>query len=197
MSTPVGFVGRRAELHVLEERLAEAELGQPQVVFIEAEAGAGKSTLLSSFLGSQTNAQILQVSGEESELLLSYGVVDQLRPGVVTDPSADPMAVGAELVEFFDRMQSDHRVVVIAIDDFHWADRSSTRALLFALRRLRGDRVLIIMCARLNEVIDPGWVRFVGGDDRVTRVHLGGLTSDELIELASALGLGGRYRRLD
>ncbi|MGB8195607.1 MAG: LuxR C-terminal-related transcriptional regulator [Acidimicrobiales bacterium] len=188
-------MGRRAELHVLKDRLAKAELGQPQVVFIEAEAGAGKSTLLSSFLGSQTNAQILQVSGEESELLLSYGVVDQLRPGGVTDPSADPMAVGAELVELFDRMQSDHRVVVIAIDDFHWADRSSTRALLFALRRLRGDRVLIIMCARLNEVTDPGWVRFVGGDDRVTRVHLGGLTPDELIELASALGLGVLSRR--
>ncbi len=195
MSTSVGFVGRREELRLLEERLTEAELGQPQVVFIEAEAGAGKSTLLSSFLGAHTNARVFQISGEESELLLSYGVVDQLRPGGRTDPSADPMAVGAELVDFFDRMQSDDRVVVISIDDLHWADRSSARALLFALRRLRGDRVLAIACARLDEVTDPGWVRFIGGGDRVTRIRLGGLAPDDLIELAGALGLGVLSRR--
>jgi DNA-binding CsgD family transcriptional regulator/tetratricopeptide (TPR) repeat protein len=195
MSTPVGFVGRREELHLLEERLREAELGHPQVVFIEAEAGAGKSTLLSSFLGTRVNAQILQISGEESESLLSYGVVDQLRPGGFTDPSADPMAVGAELVDLFDQMQSDERAVVISIDDLHWADRSSTRALLFALRRLRGDRIMTIICARLDEVTDPGWVRFIGGDDRVTRIRLGGLAPEELIDLARALGLGILSRR--
>jgi DNA-binding CsgD family transcriptional regulator len=195
VSTPKSFVGRREELRLLEERLAEAELGHPQVVFIEAEAGAGKSTLVSSFLGESVNARILQLSGEESESLLSYGIVDQLRPGVLTNPSADPMAVGAELVDLFDQMQTDERVVVISIDDLHWADRSSARALLFALRRLRGDRVLIIVCARLDEVTDPGWVRFIGGDDRVTRIRLGGLAPDELIELAGALGLGVLSRR--
>jgi predicted ATPase len=163
MGTPVGFVGRREEVRVLEARLADAEFGHPQVVFIEAEAGAGKSTLLSSFLAAHTEALILQISGEESESLLSYGVVDQLRPGVVTDPSADPMAVGAELVDFLDRIQTKDQVVVISVDDLHWADRYSARALLFALRRLRGDRVLAIACARTDEVTDPGWVRFIGG----------------------------------
>jgi DNA-binding CsgD family transcriptional regulator len=37
---------------------------------------------------------------------------------------------------------------------------------------------------------DPGWARFVAGDERVSRLRLGGLTSDDLIELAGALGLG-------
>jgi DNA-binding CsgD family transcriptional regulator/tetratricopeptide (TPR) repeat protein len=190
-----GFVGRREELRELEFRLAEASLGHPQVVLIEADAGAGKSTLLSSFLGTHVDALILRASGEESESLLSYGVVDQLRSGVVADPSADPMAVGAELVALFDQLQSEDRVVVISIDDLHWADRSSARALLFALRRLRGDKVLTIVCARVDEVTDPGWVRFIGGDDRVTRVRLGGLNPDELVELASTLGLGVLSRR--
>jgi DNA-binding CsgD family transcriptional regulator/tetratricopeptide (TPR) repeat protein len=195
MSTPVGFVGRREEMRVLEALFIETGRGQPQVAFIEAEAGAGKSTLLSGFLGAHTDALILQISGEESESLLSYGVVDQLRPGIITDPSADPMAVGAELVDLFDRLQANDQVVVISIDDLHWADRSSARALLFALRRLRGDRVMTIACARLEEVTDPGWVRFIGGDDRVTRIRLGGLAPGELIELAKALGFGVLSRR--
>ena len=195
MAIPVGFVGRKEEMRVLEARLAEAALGRPQVVIIEAEAGAGKSTLLSSFLGMHTDALILHISGEESESLLSYGVVDQLRPGVLTDPSDDPMAVGAELVDLFDQLQTNDQVVVISIDDLHWADRSSARALLFALRRLRGDRVLTIACTRVDEVTDSGWTRFIGGDDRVTRIRLGGLAPDDLIELASALGLGVLSRR--
>src|ERR1700722_11759471 len=98
MGTPVGFVGRQAELGVLEERLAAAQLGHPEVVFVEAEAGAGKSTLLSRFLAPLANAVILEVGGDEAETLLSYGVVDQLQPGTLTEPGIDPMAVGARLV---------------------------------------------------------------------------------------------------
>ena len=52
MSTLAGFVGRQSELRILGERLAAAEMGQPQVVYVEGEAGGGKSTLLSRFLGS-------------------------------------------------------------------------------------------------------------------------------------------------
>ena len=37
---------------------------------------------------------------------------------------------------------------------------------------------------------DPGWARFLGGDARVTRIHLGGLSSSDLTEFASGLGLG-------
>jgi len=195
VAVELDFVGRREELRVLETRLAEAERGHPQVVYIEAEAGAGKSTLLSAFIDSLSNSEILQIGGDESEALLSYGVVDQLRPGTVTDPSTDPMTVGAQLVEFLDEAQSNDRVVVLSIDDLHWADRPSVRALLFALRRLRGDRVLTVVCARLDEVSDPGWDRFVGGDDRITRIRLGGLSPDDLTDLAEALGLGTLSRR--
>ena len=195
MTAPIGFVGRREEIRILQSRLADAQIGHPQVVFVEAEAGAGKSTLLSSFLGTMSDALMLQIGGDESESLLSYGVVDQLRSGRATDPGADPMAIGAELVDFFDELQTSERVVVLSIDDFHWCDRSSARALLFALRRFRADRILTIVCARVGELTDPGWVRFVGGDDRVTRIRLGGLVPEDLIELASALKLGTLSRR--
>jgi hypothetical protein len=79
---------------------------------------------------------------------------------------------------------------VLAIDDLQWADRPSSRAVLFALRRLRADKVLAVVSARAGALADPGWARFAGGDSRVTRIRLGGLSPADLIELATALGLG-------
>src|SRR5580658_2868071 len=189
-STSVSFVGRQRELGLLGDRLAAAELGHPQVVYVEGEAGGGKSTLLSVFLGSLSNAVVLQVGGDEAETLLSYGIVDQLQPGAATEPGTDPMAVGARLLDLFDRWQAGGQVVVVAIDDLQWADRPSSRAVLFALRRLRADKVLAVVSTRAGGLTDPGWARFVGGDSRVTRIRLGGLSPADLIELAAALGLG-------
>ena len=139
------FVGRRSELRILGERFAAAEMGHPQVVYVEGEAGAGKSTLLSQFLGSRPNAVILQVAGDEAETLLAYGIIDQLQPGIGTEPGTDPMAVGAGLLDLLDRQQADGRVVVLVVDDLQWADRPSSRAMLFDLRRLRADKVLAIV----------------------------------------------------
>src|ERR1039458_6102797 len=90
---------------------------------------------------------------------------------------------------------ADGQVVVLAIDDLQWADRPSSRAVLFALRRLRADKVLTIVSTRVGELTDPGWARFVGGDGRVTRIRLGGLSPEDLAALASELGLGVLSRR--
>ena len=142
------FVGRQSELRILGERLAAAELGQPQVVYVEGEPGGGKSTLLTRFLGSLTNAVVLEVAADEAEALLSYGITDQLQPGAPTEPGTDPMAVGARLLDLLDGLQAGGQAVVLVIDDLQWADRPSSRAVLFALRRLRADKVLAIVSAR-------------------------------------------------
>jgi hypothetical protein len=100
------------------------------------------------------------------------------------------MAVGQQLLELLDQRQADGQVVVLALDDLQWFDRPSSRAVLFALRRLRADKVLAVVSARVGGLDDPGWARFAGGDSRVTRLRLGGLSPGDLTELASALGLG-------
>jgi DNA-binding CsgD family transcriptional regulator len=195
VNTPAGFVGRERELHVLDERLATAGTGHPQVVFVEGEPGAGKTTLLTRFLSSHSDAVVLAVGGDETETLLSYGVIDQLQPGVATEPGTDPMAAGAQLLDLFDRLQADGQVLVLIVDDLQWTDRPSSRAILFALRRLRADKVLTVVAARTGELVDPGWARFGGGDAHGTRIHLGGLTPDDLIEMADALGMGTLSRQ--
>ena len=100
------------------------------------------------------------------------------------------MVAGARLLDLLDRLQADGQVVVLMLDDLQWADRPSSRAVLFALRRLRADKVLAMISTRSGGLADPGWARFVGGDPRVTRIRLGGLSPDDLTELASVLGLG-------
>ena len=195
MSGPVGFVGRQRELRVLEEKLSEARTGHPQVVYLEADPGAGKSTLLSKFAASITDALVLEVGADEDETLLAFGVIDQLLSGVPTDPGTDPMAVGTGLVSLLDDLQSDGQVVALLIDDLQWIDRPSSRALLFALRRLRADTVLTVVAARRDGLSDSGWARFVAGDARVTRIPLEGFDATDLIEMATALELGSLSRR--
>jgi hypothetical protein len=73
------------------------------------------SPQISAFLGSLSNAVVLEAGGDEPETLLSYGVIDQLQPGTGTEPGADPMAVGAWLLDLLDRRQSGGRVTRIRL----------------------------------------------------------------------------------
>ncbi|MET0865364.1 MAG: AAA family ATPase [Nakamurella sp.] len=107
----VSFVGRQAELEMLDERLAEASAGRPQIALIQGEAGIGKTALLAHFVHSErpsAAATVLWASGEETEELLAFGVIEQLaraaasaRPAgpepAVAGGRADPPAGQAEL----------------------------------------------------------------------------------------------------
>ena len=199
------FVGRADELSLLRRRADEARQGQPRVVLVEGEAGFGKSALLSCFLTSLEQAQVLRASGEEAEGLLAYGVVGQLLasagPGTAAGqpaaPRADPLSVGASLVALLGQLQATAGLVVVAVDDIHWSDARSAAALLFALRRMHGDRVLGVLTARPAELarLGEGWSRFASGDYRASRVRLGGLAAGEIAVLGRALGaaeLSGR-----
>src|SRR5687768_9909206 len=69
-----GFVGRQSEL-------AAARAGDPQIVEIQGPPGIGKTALLTHLLadpGDGVPPVVLRASGEETEVLLPYGVIDQL-----------------------------------------------------------------------------------------------------------------------
>ena len=185
------FVGRVAELAVLEAAAAAARGGQPTVVLVEGEAGIGKSTLLARFASGLAGATVLRASGDEAELRLPYGIVGQLVASELSE-GADPLAVGAELVAWLGQLCRGRGMVLAVIDDLQWADGPSARALLFAVRRLQADRVLVVVSARAGELsrLGEGWQRFLAGDHRVSRVRLGGLGPGDVVTLGRALGMG-------
>jgi ATP/maltotriose-dependent transcriptional regulator MalT len=204
MGPPV-FVGREAELTVLAELAERARADQPQATLLEGEAGIGKSSVLAKFGGSLGDAKVLRVSGAEDEYHLAYGLVAQIvaagrgaggRPSKLLasglNDSVDPLSAGAELLGLLDTIGRGGELVVLLVDDLHWADTASARALLFALRRLRADPVLVVVTSRPGELArhGEGWYRFISGDERATRLDLQPFGTEDLAALSRALGSG-------
>lgn len=193
------FVGRERELTVLERCAAEARHGEPRVVVIEGRAGMGKSSLLTRFLRRLPDARVIRGSGAEPELPLSYGLVGQLLASAevaareLPPATTDPLVAGADLAALLGQAHATTGdLVVLAVDDLHWADHGSAAALLFALRRMHDEAFLGLLSARPAEfgLLGDGWSRFAAGDPRATRLRLGGLTIAEVQAQARAIGAG-------
>src|ERR1022692_2779177 len=202
-ATAAPFVGRERELTALERHATEARHGEPRVVFVEGRAGAGKSALLARFLRTLPDAYVVRASGAESEQSLPYGLIGQLIASAdlasrdAPLATADQLVAGADLAVLLSQPQATGRLVVLAVDDLHWADPGSAAALLFALRRMHSDAFFGVLCARPAELgmLGDGWERFANGDHRASRLRLGGLTIEEVQSLAQATGAGGLSRR--
>src|SRR6266540_3172760 len=196
------FVGRQPTLASLHRMLNQARAGEPRLVLIEGPAGIGKTTLVRRFLDEAGERRVLRASGEEAEAGLAFGVLTQLLAHVPTTPPGpaagvvagerpvDPLAAGAVLLDQLGELQRTDPVVVV-VDDLHWADRPSLRALTFALRRLRVDRVLTLLLAReVAEAPLPDGLRRLLADDDTLQLRLGGLEVEELRALSGRLGHG-------
>src|SRR4051794_33924261 len=168
------IIGRNAELSLIESLLDEAAGGARAVVF-EGAAGIGKSIVLAEALkrGRDRGLTVLEAFPSGGEVELAYaGLSDLLSPVeehvdglpapqrralrvalLLEEPGAaapDERAVAAALLGLLAALSRDG-VVVIGVDDLHWLDLASTRALAFALRRLREERVLFVATLRTGE----------------------------------------------
>ncbi len=160
----------------------------------------GKTALLRQFLrGAGDEVCALWASGDEAEVDLDFGVVEQLRAALPREltgvqpaagPGKDSLAVGADLLASVGLLEQ-RGPVVLAVDDLQWADAASARALLFLLRRLRHDRLLLVAAARQGDMLHrlgDGWARLLADDDLAATVRLAGLTGNEVRELAAVDG---------
>ena len=192
------FVGRAAELAVLHRALCEAREGQSAIVAVEGEPGIGKTRLLHRFAAEAPDLEVLWASGDEAEMSLDYGVAEQLwaavpaglavdGPPPATGPAAGGFAVGAALLDVLGALQQKGTAAAVVVDDLQWADLPSARALLFALRRLRRDNILVLLVSRPHSLARLGesWSRLLA--ERARRIRLNGLTPPDLQPLARAL----------
>ncbi len=194
------FVGRHAHLARLHAALGDALAHRPRVGLIEGLAGIGKTALVQRFVRTAKAGSLLQASGDETETRLGLGVIEQLVAHLsapLPDPlaalgerggrHADPLAVGAALIDLLGHLQEDGPVV-ITIDDAHWADTPSLQALTFALRRLRFDQVLALIITRdADDPRLPDGLRRVLRAPAGLRLSLSGLTVTEVRKLSRQL----------
>ncbi|MDT3439328.1 MULTISPECIES: LuxR family transcriptional regulator [unclassified Pseudofrankia] len=198
------FVGRQTSFDRLGCAFARVRAGSPAMALVEGPAGIGKTALVARFLARTDARCVLRASGEEAEMGLPFGVLDQIwaaaasiagSPSRAGGPEVDPLVAGADLVELLGEAQSAGPMVLV-VEDAHWADRLSLHALAFTLRRLRFDRVLTLVTVR--DVTAPqlpdGVRRLLTGDDAV-RVRLAGLDTGELRVLGARLGCRPMSRR--
>jgi ATP/maltotriose-dependent transcriptional regulator MalT len=200
------FVGRLDELDLLAGGMKAAIAQAPSFVLVEGHGGSGKTALLRAFTSRLGVGEVVRATGDEGETALPYGVLDQLvaqLSGVSLGkaPSApdarsrghhaaprDPFVEGTALLQRI--MAQEPTPLVLLLDDAHLADGPSLAAVTFALRRLRAERVLVVLTVRPEGVIrlPPGLGRLVAAGG--ARLSLGGLSVAEVQALAAVTGFG-------
>ena len=165
------IVGRDAEIESLRAFLESVGNGAAAVV-LEGDAGMGKTTLWTAAVDDAESRgfRTLQSRPAESETALSFSGLGDLLDPVLEEalaplpapqrralscalvleeegPTTDPHAIGVALLNAL-RALADRTPVVIAVDDAQWLDDASTAALRYGARRLRSERVGVLLSRR-------------------------------------------------
>ncbi|MFF0445654.1 AAA family ATPase [Streptomyces sp. NPDC004609] len=159
------LIGRPQETRRLHRLVDDLAAGRGGALLILGEAGIGKTALLES-APTPPRTTVLRACGREIDRQRDYDGLHQLcapllaavtelsqprrealeaafRPG--GDP--DPFLVGTAVLGLLSDASAE-RPVLGVVDDAHWMDRASTRALAFAARRVRDARVAFLVAAR-------------------------------------------------
>jgi DNA-binding NarL/FixJ family response regulator len=173
--------GRDAEREAITALLADARRGHGQVLVLQGEPGIGKSALLADAAGQATDMTVLRCTGMESEIDLPYAGLHQLLASAghrldgldgdhrttigglwptprSSTPDADPVitpgTAGPALLAAW-RYLAARRPLLVVVDDAHWLDGESARAIVFAARRLTAEPVTVLIARRDLDHTDP------------------------------------------
>lgn len=161
------LVGRSGELECLEVLYRGACEGAGAFVLLWGEAGVGKTRLLEE-CGSRAAAAGALVARATCfehlcppfapwrESFAALGLVDHF--GAVAEPVTTRTSAEMEKYRSFVaaaealRAAADAAPILITIDDLQWADFATLEFLAFAARRVADARVLVLACARSDDL---------------------------------------------
>ena len=162
------FVGRREEISRLRDLFAAAERGDGGVLVLRGEPGIGKSALLEHAAQvAASTFRTIRGSGAEFERELPFAGLHQLCVPLLTRLDElsplhrgvlqvafgleagrpDPPRVGLAVLELF-AVAARERPLLCVVDDAHWLDDASTRALVFLARRVAAEPIALVFTAR-------------------------------------------------
>jgi DNA-binding CsgD family transcriptional regulator len=166
--TESGLFDRRRECQVLDGLVDRVRTGHGNVLVLRGEPGIGKTVLLDYAARAAADLQLVRLAGAESEMELPFAALHQVcapildrldrlpEPqrdalatafGLRSAPAPDPVVVGLAALSLMSEAARD-RPLVLLVDDGHWLDQATGRALAVAARRLLAEPVLLVIAAR-------------------------------------------------
>jgi DNA-binding CsgD family transcriptional regulator len=165
-------VGRDAELASVRDFLSRVADGAAALA-LEGDAGVGKTTVWEAGLeeADAHGFRVLTARPAESETALSFSGIGDLLDPVLDEalaplsaaqrralsralaldddegPPPEPYAIGVAVLNSF-RALAESRPLVVAVDDEQWLDPASAGGLGYAVRRLRLERVGVLLTRR-------------------------------------------------
>ncbi|MFE3442617.1 AAA family ATPase [Nocardia sp. NPDC059180] len=167
------LIGREEVITDLLELVGAAKHSDGGVLVLRGEPGIGKSALLDHVQrASQEQFQIIRASGSEFEADLPFAGLHQLcvpalahldtlsapyRDSLMiafglTDGTPEPFRVGLAALELL-AAAAAQRPLLCLVDDAHWLDSASARALTFLARRIAAEPIAIVFAARDQEPV--------------------------------------------
>ncbi len=195
------------------ERLAAlvgaAEQGEGGVLVLRGEPGIGKSALLDRLeRQAAARVRVIRASGTEFEGEMPFAALHQLCVPVLehldglpapyrdalrvafglADGAPDPFRVGLAALDLLSGAAAD-RPLLCLVDDAHWVDAASAKALTFLARRLAAEPVAMVVAAR-----GDGVARGLDELPGLALGRLGDAQARELLALEKAAPLDDRVR---
>ncbi|MFC0107442.1 AAA family ATPase [Kibdelosporangium aridum] len=154
------LVGRQDEVQRLADLVGAARRGNGGVLVLRGEPGIGKSALLDHVRQAASGFTVIEASGSEFESELPFAALHQLCVPVRADlPDALRVAfglatgtpqlfqVGLATLGLLGQAAKD-RPVLCLVDDAHWLDDASAKALTFLARRIASEPIAMVFAAR-------------------------------------------------
>jgi DNA-binding CsgD family transcriptional regulator len=162
------LIGREREREALDRLLDGVRGGHGGVLVADGEAGVGKTALLEYAVEAAREFRTARTSGIEAEMELPFAAAQQLcspflelmgrlpQPqhealgvafGLITGPAPNPFLVGLAVLGLLAEAAGE-RPLLAVVDDAHWLDHASARALAFVARRLLAEKIALVFAAR-------------------------------------------------
>lgn len=185
------FVGRQAELATLDSGLAAARLGDGGLVLVHGGPGMGKTALAAEATRLAAAAGMRTCWGGCAEGTggPAYRPWAQVLAGlgapadVLIDGAGSRFQLFDEMVRLL-RTEAEPYGLLVVIDDLHNADLPSLRLLQVLASAVAGSRLFVIGLYRRAEALARAELKTVLRERATSTLPLGGLSADEVAELA-------------
>ena len=202
----VPFVGRSAEIELLDSVLDRLGDGGPAIVDVTGEAGIGKSRLLARIRESARGRGLTVLSGKATEyerhspfgpfadafadldpLVMDRfpalaGLSPVLRDAAESPGAADRFGLYQATATVLRGLGRDKLIVIL--DDLHWADPASLELLSYLVRHPMPSAPLLVVSHRHRQTSPPLTAALARGLDAgsVLSIALGPLTERDCVE---------------